>query len=241
MNRFFLPLILGLFMALGPQVAVADDYSEADIKRLALEAILENPEILTQAIAILQQRDQDAQNSSAEIALNDNRDALERDPNAPVLGNPDGDVTIVEFFDYNCPYCNRVATNVKSLIEADGNIRLVYREWPILSEGSIYAARAALASQKQGKYAAFHWTLMSLPRADENSVQFAAKKLGLDVDMLLADMNSPEIDAHIERSSELSSALGFNGTPSFVIGNELIGGAISLEQLQEYVKAVREE
>ncbi len=233
--------VLTLVVIFSTATAWAADFSKEDIKQLALEAILENPEILTQAIAILQQREEQAQAAGASVALERYRDQLERDPNAPVLGNPDGDVTVVEFFDYNCPYCKRAAESVRTLIETDGNIRLVYREWPILSEGSIFAARAALAAREQGKYEEMHWALMSLPRADENSVLFTARKLGLDMEKLQKDMKAPEIEAHIVLSSELTQALGFNGTPSFVIGNELIPGAVPLEQLQEYVKAAREE
>ena len=105
------------------------------------------------------------------------RDILEKDPNAPVLGNPNGDVTIVEFFDYNCPYCRRVKPEIEALIAVDPNVRLVYREWPILSEGSVFAAQAALAARKQGLYEEFHWALMGLKgRADEASVMRAAEE-----------------------------------------------------------------
>ena len=232
--------LLGLALALSAMPLHAQTFSEQDIKRLALEAILENPEILTQAIAILQQRQAQAQADAAQAALARYREPLERDANAPVLGNPDGDVTIVEFFDYNCPYCKQVAEAVKAVVREDGNIRLVYREWPILGDGSVFAARVALASREQGRYEEVHNALMSLPRADEKTVMFAVRKLGLDIDKLRADMQANEIDSHIQISMELTRALGFNGTPSFVIGNELIGGAISKEELVEYVRLARE-
>jgi protein-disulfide isomerase len=245
MLKLFKPLAIGLMLmlAVAPlQVqAQSKDFSEAEIKQLALQAILENPEILTQAIAILQQRQDQAQADAATAALGRYRLPLERDSNAPVVGNPDGDVTIVEFFDYNCPFCKQVAEPLKNLLEADGNIRLVYREWPILGEGSEFAARVALASREQGRYAEVHEALMSLPRADEKTVMFAVRKLGLDIDKLREDMYSDEIDSHIQISMELTRALGFNGTPSFVIGDELIGGAITQEQFEEYVRLAREE
>jgi protein-disulfide isomerase len=115
-----------------------------------------------EAVAILEAQE-DARKADQSVALmSSRRDVLERDPNAPVLGNVDGDVTIVEFFDYNCPYCKRVKPEIQALMAADPDIRLVYREWPILGEGSVFAARAALAARNQGKYEEFHWAMMGL-------------------------------------------------------------------------------
>ncbi|TNY46951.1 DsbA family protein, partial [Streptococcus pyogenes] len=138
--------------ALLPIPALADELSESRVKELVLEAIRENPEIVMEAVAILEQRQAQAQELSQAPVLNDQRDLIENDPNAPVLGNLEGDVTVVEFFDYNCPYCRRVKPEVRPLIEDDPNIRLVYREWPILGDGSVFAAKAALAARKQDKY-----------------------------------------------------------------------------------------
>ena len=141
---------------------VAQDFTEDQIKDLALQAIRENPQIVMEAVAILEAQE-DARKADQSVALlSSRRDVLERDPNAPVLGNVDGDVTIVEFFDYNCPYCKRVKPEIQALMAADPDIRLVYREWPILGEGSVFAARAALAARNQGKYEEFHWAMMGL-------------------------------------------------------------------------------
>lgn len=151
-----------------PVAAQADGLSEARVKELVYEAIRENPDIIMEAIAALQEREAAGKAASASEVLASERNLIERDPNAPVLGNPDGDVTVVEFFDYNCPYCRRAAPEVDALIAADPNIRLVYREWPILGDGSVYAARAALAARKQGKYGEFHKAMMALKgRAEE--------------------------------------------------------------------------
>ncbi len=221
--------------------SAAGDLSEADVKRLALEAILENPEIIMQAVAILRERDAAAKEKSIADTLSSQRELLERDPNAPVIGNPDGDVTIVEFFDYNCPYCKRVAPEVAALLENDKNVRVVYREWPILSTGSIFAARAALASRKQGKYAEFHEALMNLRgRADETSVLKVARELGMDLDQLRADMDAPEVAEHIATTANLTKQLGFTGTPSFVIGENLVPGFVDLEQITALVKKARD-
>ena len=223
-----------------PLAAQADSLSEDRIKDLVLEAIRENPEIVLEAVQIIEQREQERQAAAAATVLSENRDLLERDPNAPVLGNPDGDVTVVEFFDYNCPYCRRVKPHIETLLEEDPNVRLVYREWPILGDGSVFAARAALAAREQGKYEAFHWALMGMAgRAEEASVMRVAEDIGLDVAKLRRDMLSPEIDAHIAASMELSQALGFNGTPSFVIGDALVPGVIEADQMINLTQGAR--
>ncbi len=214
---------------------------EDRIMELALEAILANPEIIPDAFEILQLRERQAQASSVRQVIAARKDVLERDQNAPVLGNPDGDVTVVEFFDYNCPYCKRAALIVKALIEEDNGVRLVYREWPILGDGSVFAARAALASRKQDKYEEFHWALMSLPRATEDSVLKLAEEIGLDIDNLLADMVAPEIDEHIAMSMTLTEELGFTGTPSFIIGQNAAPGLIQLDQMKALVAQARED
>lgn len=238
-------IVAGMFTALSfaniTQAQGFTEEQEARIMELALEAILANPEVLPEAIEILQRRQEEFQSASLEQVLSSRRDLLERDPNAPVLGNPDGDVTVVEFFDYNCPYCKQAASIVKTLIEQDNGIRLVYREWPILSEGSVFAARAALASRAQGKYEEFHWALMALPRANEATTLKVAEQIGLDIDQLLIDMEAPEIDAHIALSNRLTEELGFQGTPSFVIGNAVAGGLIPLEEMTDMVAQTRSE
>jgi protein-disulfide isomerase len=223
-----------------PLSALAGEMDERRIKELVLEAIRENPGIVLEAVAILEQQQAEAADVARADVLARQRDRLERDPNAPVLGNPDGDVTVVEFFDYNCPYCRRAMEPVQGLLDADRNVRLVYREWPILGEGSVFAAKAALAARKQGKYEAFHWALMAMNgKAQEASVLRVATEVGLDVEQLRADMASAEIDEHIQTSMELAQALGFNGTPSFVIGDELAPGLVQQSQLMEMVKAAR--
>ena len=146
---------------IGSQVG-AQELSEARVKELVAEALRENPELVLEALQALEQRQAEAEAKAALSALSAERSTLERDSNAPVLGNPDGDVTVVEFFDYNCPYCKQAAPEVDALLQADKNVRLVLREWPILSEGSAFAARAALASRAQGKYAEFHEALMTM-------------------------------------------------------------------------------
>lgn len=226
--------------ALAPIGAIAGDLAEDRVRELVLETIRQNPEIVLEAVAILEQRQAEAQAVAQADVLSSQRQLLERDPNAPVLGNPDGDVTVVEFFDYNCPYCRRVKPEVKAMIEADQNIRLVYREWPILGDGSVFASRATLAARAQGKYEEFHWAMMELKgRANEASVLRVAQEVGLDIEKLREDMEAPEVQEHIDTSMRLTRALGFNGTPSFVIGDNLVAGFVERAELEEHVADAR--
>lgn len=224
-----------------PFGAAAQTLSEDDIKELALEAILENPQIIMEAIAILEERRNAAQAVAQAEVLQRQRDFLENDPNAPVLGNADGETVVVEFFDYNCPYCKRAAADVKALLSADRDVRVVYREWPILGEGSVFAARVALAAREQGKYEEMHWALMEMRgRAEEASVLAVARSLDLDMDQLMADMQSEDVNSHLAASQQLAENLGFTGTPSFVIGDALVPGAVPLAEMQNYIAAARE-
>ena len=233
-------LLISTAMLVIPFMAAADELTEDRIKELVLEAIRENPGIVFEAAQLFEEQQQANQALVAAQVLATEREALERDPNAPVLGNPDGDVTVVEFFDYNCPYCRRVKPHMEALLAADPNVRVVYREWPILGEGSVFAARAALASRNQGKYEEFHWAMMELSgRAEEASVMRAAEYIGLDVVQLRRDMNAPEIDEHIATSMRLSRAMGFSGTPSFVIGDSLAPGLIDADQMISLVNQAR--
>ncbi|MFA8442189.1 DsbA family protein [Yoonia sp.] len=233
-------LLAAALIFLLPVGAVAQTMSDDDIKALALEAIRENPQIIMEAIAILEgQRDEAQAAAQAEFLLGQ-RSLLENDPNAPSVGNPEGDAVVVEFFDYNCPYCKRAAADVKALLAADSNVRVVYREWPILGEGSVFATRAALAARAQGKYDEMHEGLMEMRgRAEEASVLALARSVGLDVDQLVADMQSDAVNNHIATSEQLAQSLGFTGTPSFVIGDALVPGAVPLSELQGYIAEAR--
>lgn len=232
---------LSLIAALATTPVSAQQMTPEEVKKLALEAILENPQIVMDAVAILREREAEATASQAEQSLTKYADGLINDPNAPVLGNPDGDVTLVEFFDYNCPYCRRAGTAVKALIAADSNLRVVYREWPILGDASVVATRASLAAREQGKYEEMHWALMGLEgRINENAVMRVASSLSMDIDRLKADMQLPAIDEHIGTSMEIARALGFNGTPSFVIGDQTVPGFVEQDELARLVEETRQ-
>ena len=231
--RLALLIISFLFLCQGVQ---AQNMTENQVKKLALEAILENPDIIMQAVAILQQREQERAASGANTV----RLQLESDPNAPNLGNPEGDVTVVEFFDYNCPYCRSAGQTLQALLAADANVRVIYREWPILGEDSVIAARAALAAREQGKYEAFHWALMNGEgRVTEAIIFKVARDLGMDVAKLEADMVSPAVEAHIALSNALAQQLGFTGTPAFIVGDKTAPGMLSFDEITRLVADAR--
>lgn len=233
-------LMAAFAIALLPFGLAAQNLTEDHVKKLALEAILENPQIIMEAVAILDEQRRAEEAVGQAQVLQQQRDFLENDPNAPVIGNTESDTVIVEFFDYNCPYCKRAAADVKALLAADDDVRVVYREWPILGEGSVFAARAALAARAQGKYEEMHWALMEMRgRAQEASVLAVARSVGLDVDQLVQDMQSDDVTAHIDASRGLAESLGFTGTPAFVVGNALVPGAVPLAELQGYLTAAR--
>ncbi|MEQ8915314.1 MAG: DsbA family protein [Roseovarius sp.] len=228
-------IVLATVLAAFPVTTVAaQELNEADIKRLALEAILEKPEILIEALSILQERENVALAEAQTDALSELRDDFEQ--NAPIFGNLDGSVTLVEFFDYNCGYCRRAAPEVKAVLEASKDVRIIYREFPILGPGSEVAARASLASRNQGKYQQFHEAMMALnAQAVEASVMKIAGDVGLDLEVLKTDMQSELVNEHIAASLRFAEALGITGTPTFVLGEEIIPGVIERSTLLEKI------
>ncbi len=213
------------------------------IEAIARDYILENPEVLVQAARVLQDRRRLADQTRNRATLAAKRDELAADPAAPVGGNPDGNVTVVEFFDYNCPYCKAVYPRIAQLLAEDDQIRLVFKEWPILGPVSELAARMALAIWKQDpdKYEAFHAALLSVRgRLTRDAVFETAQGLGLDVERLKNEMDSPEIAADLTRNKALAGSLGITGTPAFVVGDSLVPGAASLAQMKALVERARD-
>ena len=169
------------------------------------------------------------------------RKALERDPTAPVLGNPQGDITLTEFFDYNCAFCRKMVPTVQRLIGADPQLRVVFREWPIFGEGSEFAARASLASLDQGKYWQFHVALLGTRgRVDEAATLRAARAVGLDEARLRRDMEAPRVLDHITGSFALGDHMGLAGTPTFIAGDEALFGQQSFADMQALIARARQ-
>lgn len=171
----------------------------------------------------------------------DLRRALERDPTAPVLGNPEGDITVSVFFDYNCPHCRTMVGPVRALIASDPRLRIVYREWPVFGEGSEFAARASLASLRMGKYWPFHAALMAMKgRAEEASVLRVARRTGLDEAALRDGMAAEPVTRHIALSFQLAEHMGLVGTPTFIAGDEAVFGEQSQADLAALVARGRQ-
>jgi protein-disulfide isomerase len=202
--------------------------------------LLEHPEVIADAINRLQERQAQQDTAQVTAELKAHADEVFRDPDSPVGGNPEGDVTLVEFFDYNCPYCRQMAPLMVQAEGEDPQLRIVYKEFPILGPGSVVAAKAALAANKQGKYVAFHRALYQIRGpVEESKVLDAAATMGLDVDRLKADMQDPAIAGVVDRNLKLAQALRISGTPGFVIGDQILVGASDLKTLQAVLQTVR--
>ncbi len=249
--RLLAPIIPALLLALAVVWPTAEGLAEAAGEKLdgteieAIEEVVRNyllthPEILRDAANVLERRDREAAAERRRQAIAAYRPELEDDPDTPVMGNPDGDVTVVEFFDYRCPYCRGVVDDLMREVKADGNIRLVMKELPVLGPASVDAARAALAAAMQERYADLHMALMQAPGGlDARAVLSIARETGLDVPRLRRDMDSAEVSAMIERNLALAQALRVGGTPTFVIGETLVPGALDMAQLRHLVAQTR--
>ncbi|MGO1120921.1 DsbA family protein [Rhodovibrionaceae bacterium A322] len=202
--------------------------------------LLKNPEVLIEAMQVLEARQNQVKEDLQKVALGQSHEALYGDASDPIIGSADGDIVVVEFFDYQCGYCKRVAPGLQQTIAQDGNIKVVMKEFPILGEASVIAARAALAAQKQDKYEEMHWALMNYRgRLNETVILALANDLALDVEKLKQDMIDPEVTAHLERVRQVAQKLQINGTPAFIIGEELVPGALSMESFRAKVDEAR--
>ena len=219
----------------------ASELSVDAIRQIIREYLIEHPEVLIEAQQALQAKRAAQEAEQAKQAIQRYRDEIFADPEAPVAGNPDGAITLVEFFDYRCGYCRRVGPTVEALIAENDDLRFVFKEFPILGPESTTAARAALAARGQGGYEAFHWALMEAEGSfDLDHILSVARSVGLDDERLARDMDEPALDALIERNAALARTLGIGGTPAFVIGDQVIGGAIPLEQFRAVIADARQ-
>ncbi len=214
------------------------------IETVIQDYLMENPEIIMMAVQELKRRQTEA---AMLPTINLYRDFLENEKGAPVVGNPDGDVTIVEFFDYRCGYCRRHYTEVIRLVKTDGNIRYIPRQFPVLDRAgaeplSLMAAKAALAAHKQGKFAAFHDAMMTSGQSvTEDSIFAIAKNVGLDVTTLKMDMADKAITEKVRKELAIGKDIGFQGTPGYIIGNDIILGAEGYGRLKQAVDRARAE
>ncbi|MBV9014989.1 MAG: DsbA family protein [Alphaproteobacteria bacterium] len=228
-----------------PRGGVAADFTPD--QRKAIETIIheyltKNPDVLLDALQAAEDKMKGEAHDKAARALSTRHREIFEDPETPIAGNPNGDVSLVEFFDYRCPYCKQVEPSLEALLGEDRQLRFVYKEFPVLGPDSLTASRAALASRKQGKYDSFHRALMALKgQINETAVFKTAESVGIDVDRLKRDMTAPEIARALKANTELAEALDIHGTPGFVIGDEIVPGAIDLASLKEVIAATRKK
>ena len=237
--------VLGLLPILTnaePPPAPPDPAFQQAVEQVVEQYIRAHPEVIEQTLQALQVKREAEERERVRNLIATKQAELLNDPNSPVSGNLDGDVTVVEFFDYRCGYCKRVAGAVTQLQKDDPNIRVVYKDFPILGEASVFAARAALASKAQGKHLTFHEALLdSKEELTQETILKIAAAVGLNKKQLNTDMQNPNLQATIERNRTLAKELGINGTPGFIIGTELVPGAMDLKDLKNLIRQVRQE
>jgi protein-disulfide isomerase len=239
--KLFRSLAAAALLASAVPALALTDTDKDEVRAVIREYLIQNPEVIEEALNELKRKQEEAELSAAKSAIADNATALFRSETDLVMGNPDGKITMVEFFDYNCGYCKRAFPDIAKLIETDKDLRVVMKEFAILGPGSVFAARAALASRKQGKYQEFHIALMGHEgRLDEASVLSIAGATGLDVEKLKTDMEAEDIAATLAANTAVAEKLNIGGTPAFVVDQTLIPGAIGYEGLVAAVKEVRD-
>jgi protein-disulfide isomerase len=239
---------VGVFLAGNSVHAVSNDDAEftpsqtKSIEAIVKDYLLKNPEILIDMSQSLERKQEARRARSMERALVDNADTLFRSSTDAVFGNPDGDVTLVEFSDYNCPYCRSASEHVRKIMRSDNNVRVVFKELVLFGEDSEAAARASLAAARQGKLLEMRQGLMAgRERNTKSRIMKIAKNIGLDVAKLQTDMESSEISKKIEETKALAAHLGIRGTPAYFIDNQMIPGAPSnlYEQFVEKIATAR--
>ena len=233
------PMLVGLFLAFTgfntPAIADLDQVDRATMHRVIKQYIMENPELLRDALMGLAAREKQA-------VINAGLTKLRRDDGDPIMGNVNGSLVVYEFSDYNCGYCKRLFPTIQQLLANNKDVRFVVKEFPILSQSSLIAARAGVAAQKQGKFPAFHREMMIYRgQVSEAAIMAAARTAHIDLTQLRQDMDSPATNSIIDRTRASAAALDINGTPALVVGETIIPGAVSIEKLQDAINLEREK
>ncbi|MBI1211616.1 MAG: thioredoxin domain-containing protein [Alphaproteobacteria bacterium] len=240
-------MVLAVFGALrygghgSDAAATGGTASRAEMEKVVHDYLLKNPSIIVEAMQKLQDDQSKREIDAIREGVKNNATELFHEPDPIIAGNPDGDVTMVEFFDYHCPYCKKVRDELVKLLNDDGKIRLVLKEFPILTPESEVAARAAIAAHAQGKYWPFHLALLGSDDLSDAAIFSIAKQVGLDVDRLKRDMLDPKVQKRLERNMKLADAMEVKATPTFIIGTEPASGAYPVEKLKELVAAARKK
>jgi len=228
-----------LFAPPAPAQTFTDDQRH-EIEGIIKEYLLKHPEVMQEIIAAVDKHQQEADAEKQRTTIRENNATLFNSPHQVVLGNPQGSVTMVEFFDYNCAFCKRAMTDMLDLLKADPNLRFVLKEFPVLGEGSVDAAHVAVAARMQDptgkKYLEFHQKLLgSRGVADKARALAVAKEVGFDMARIEKDMGSEEVKKTIDENMKLADLLGVSGTPSYVVGTQLVVGAVGLDALKEKI------
>ncbi len=249
MQKLLRPRLVGAVAAIALVLAPAAARALSDADRPAIEGIIrdylmKNPELVRDVMRELENRQEMAEEKKRQEAIKTHRALLNKSPRGVVVGNPKGDVTLVEFFDYNCGYCRRAMVDMFELVKADPKLKIVLKEFPVLGPSSVDVARVSIAVRMQDKsgvkYLDFHRKLFAT-RGEINRERAlaAAREAGLDMARLERDLQSAEINATLEESAMLADALGLSGTPSYVVANEVVPGAVGYAALKAKVDAVR--
>lgn len=246
-SRSFAAAFAAILAIAAPQASRADEFSagqRSEVERIVRDYLVAHPEVIQEAMTELEKRQSAADTEKHKAAVKQYSEALFTSPRQVVLGNPSGNVTFVEFFDYNCGYCKRAMDDMLTLLKDDPKLKVVLKEFPVLGPGSVEAAQVAVAVRMQDKtgkkYLEFHQKLLGgRGQADKAHALAVAKDIGLDMSRLDKDMASPEVKATLQENFKLAEALGLNGTPSYVIGEDVVVGAVGLDALKEKVNNSR--
>ena len=230
---------LGFDPAIVVSPATPEENDVEAIEKIVRNYLMKNPVVIREAMQALQAEELKEKQERAVNQMKELRSEILSDPGSPIGGNAKGDISIVVFFDYNCGYCKQTLPQLQSISEKDPLVRIVFKEFPVLGPPSWLAAKAALAAGRQGKYVEFHHALMTAENTSEDSIKSISKTLGLDYTKLQKDMADPQIDENLARIQRLAGSLDINGTPAYIIGDQIIPGAIDAASLTNILAAQR--
>ena len=220
-----------------------NDAQKASVEQIVRDYLMKNPEVIQEAIAELERRQQETQRTAQATALREYGPALFNSPAGNVVGNPAGNVTLVEFFDYNCGYCKRALGDLQALTKADPNLRVVLKDFPVLGPESLAASKVALAAKQQlvgDKLFDYHSRLLnSRGTVTGERAMAVAKEMGLDMARIARDVDGPEVRTALAENAMLGEKLNLTGTPAYVIGDEIVSGAVGVEPLKGAIESVR--
>ncbi|MFN3659523.1 MAG: DsbA family protein [Pseudolabrys sp.] len=248
MTKSLIAAALAAFLAAtAPQAARAAEFNASqrgEIEKIVRDYLIAHPEVLQEAMAELEKRQAEQEAAKHKDAVKTHAQALFSSPRQVNLGNPQGNVTFVEFFDYNCGYCKRAMEDMLALMKSDSKLKVVLKEFPVLGQSSVEAAQVAIAVNMQDKtgkkYLEFHQKLLSgRGQVDRARALAVAREVGMNMSQIEKDMGSAEVKATLQESFKLAEALGLNGTPSYVIGDQVVIGAVGLPALQEKINTSR--